>query len=438
MTQPFDVIIAGGGMAGCLAAARLRALCPGVSLKLIEKEPFLGGRARASRAKDETRAAVRGYGLNRLTPEAFELLAQTLKLNPEAPDLLDLAPRREERMGILAANEISEFAASEFFGLPAVKALGGMAAVREWKEHESYFSRLIDGDASETAIGQSFPAPKKGAIAAVLEAWSGYLGIADLWHAAGPALIARANAAASRRHLADWEKILAQLVSPSASDDAPKGTIETALGGTLLGANFENDQWTIKTDTGTIHSRALLVAMPPWSAITWLPKTLWPQAPLQMTLRMRPVTAVVLSETATKPLDLPETLFVPAEGVQILSHPETREITFQATLDYEMSLQAPNVVKAVRSLKRARKRLTQIFPESLSEGDHLAIIPGAWTQSTAQADRKMVERMGKGDYQDAHLAFCGDAYGPSWDGDANLTRSVLEATQKIATTFQRG
>ena len=49
----FDVIIAGGGLAGGLAAARIRLLAPEVRIGILEKQNQVGGRlARPDEASD--------------------------------------------------------------------------------------------------------------------------------------------------------------------------------------------------------------------------------------------------------------------------------------------------------------------------------------------------------------------------------------------------
>lgn len=422
MTQRFDVVIAGGGMAGCLTAARIAAARPGISIAVLEKESAIGGRARSARP------GSRGYGLHRVTPALFEFIAQSLKANPEAPDLHDMAPRREDRMGILAGSEIAAFDATDFFGPPGAKAVAGMVGLREWRDNESFFTRLGQEETADQALGQVWPLSRKGGASAALECWAGYLGVPDAWHASSAAVGNRAALTRSRYHVADWTAVLESLMTHAGQSTR----VEMMTGCSVLSAAKTDDGWKLRVEKGEIDAGALVVAMPPWPAIGWLPKPVWPQAPLYLTMRMRPVTAVVLSENLALPeLDVPDAFFVPAEGTQVMVNREAREVVFQATLDYEMSLQAPNVVKAVRALKRSRKRLNQLHPGAVSENDHLAIVPVAWPQSPAQSDRKTLERMGKSDFQDARLAFCGDAYGASYDGDENLIRSVVDACAAV-------
>jgi flavin-dependent dehydrogenase len=58
--QIYDIIVAGGGLSGCLAAARLAHAHPATRILLIEKEATLGGRLRSSQPE----LRLRGYGLS--------------------------------------------------------------------------------------------------------------------------------------------------------------------------------------------------------------------------------------------------------------------------------------------------------------------------------------------------------------------------------------
>ena len=133
--------------------------------------------------------------------------------------------------------------------------------------------------------------------------------------------------------------------------------------------------------------------------------------------------------------DLPDVTIVPAERVQIIRSGE-RELCFQATIDYELSLQAPAVIKAVKALKRARKKLQQIYPDTVSESGHVALLPVAWAQSPVHSDRRYLERLDKKSFQTPTLAFCGDAYGARYDGDANLIQSVFLASAAIGSNIE--
>ena len=129
---------------------------------------------------------------------------------------------------------------------------------------------------------------------------------------------------------------------------------------------------------------------------------------------------------------LPSTVLVPSEKVQVLI--ENSEICYQGTLHHEWSLQAPVVVKAVRRLKRARKKLHNSRPDLVTEGEHLALIPSGWTQPTTVSEFKWQEKLAKHDFQSKSLVFCGDAYGCHTQGDLNVIDSVVSGMTALSPT----
>ena len=99
----------------------------------------------------------------------------------------------------------------------------------------------------------------------------------------------------------------------------------------------------------------------------------------------------------------------------------------QATLNFELTLSAPEVVKAVKRLRRARKKLLAAVPELKVDGDHIALLPVAWGQPLAPNERKVMAKLADFKFQAKHLLFCGDAYGPHLEGDKNIIDSALKA-----------
>jgi hypothetical protein len=104
-----------------------------------------------------------------------------------------------------------------------------------------------------------------------------------------------------------------------------------------------------------------------------------------------------------------------------------------------MSMDAPNVVKAIKRLKRGKRKLEQNFPElKFSEMEHLALLPTAWPQSPQALDRRYVKTLTPEKLAtNEALYFCGDAYGPDYDGDLNLLRSVVNACDRILASQAR-
>ena len=108
-----------------------------------------------------------------------------------------------------------------------------------------------------------------------------------------------------------------------------------------------------------------------------------------MASKVKPVSAVTLTERIEKSAagDLPDIIMIPAEGVQAIRSSED-EITFQATIDFEISVQAPEVVKAVKRLRRARKKLLAARAGCMSENERIALVTVAWGQSAVVSETR--------------------------------------------------
>lgn len=447
--QVFDIIIAGGGLAGTLAAARLAKLAPGKKIALLEKDPALGGRLKATSLEDK----IYGYGLNAISDPLFELWNQTLKGDdPEAQDLSALVQRRQGDVGVLAGNKMGQIGIDLWFTPKGARVLGGYTAQKQWAEVEEIVRKgasakaedddeeeveAAEGEGEEAKakpegakahhFGHYWSKPRKVPAAVVLEHYGSAYGIPDVWSAAPQAIGERASQHSGRLHCGVWDDALKALT------ELPefKAAVSVFTSCRVVDAAKEGDDWVVEAEAGTYRAKTLVVAQSPWQAVGWLPRALWPTTLLQVALKTKPVSVVVLSEKLiAKDAVFPDVVLVPSEKVQIVRNGEN-EICFQCTIDYELSLQAPAVVKAVKQLKRARKKLQTLYPGLVTEGNHIALQPVAWAQSPLQSDRRWIEKAGKKSYNTKELAFVGDAYGTAYDGDQNLTRSLGAAVEAV-------
>lgn len=501
----FDIVIAGGGAAGILAAARLALALPQARIALLEKDPILGGRLRGTNRE----AQVFGYGLNAASDALYQFWRQTF-LEAEADSNVEFAAdRRQQRVGVLSGNKISEVEIDQWFTAKGARMLGGMVAAREWGDVEEALlqnkavtpettststkstrkgaSKAVelssdpDGaireteNAEEIEAAQATPkaakAQRKGASKAtkptddddsgpendgddvdeaentldqpvshlwkrnrkaasgeVLEHFASAFGIPDVWAASANALAERARYYASGLYAGNWDEAIRQLVDR----EWFKKSVTILVNTRVVTADFNHEVWTLATDAGSITGRSLIVAQPPWQAMAWLKRAQWPAQLLHVASKTKPVSVVVLSEYIETPeLSIPDVLIVPSERAQIVRN-GPKEIAFQATIDFELSMQAPAVVKAVRSLKRARKKLLNLYPGSISETGHIALIPVAWAQPPSQSEKRWLIRATKKPINSPTLAFCGDAYGDCYDGDANVIKSLLAACTAVS------
>lgn len=467
--ENFDVVVAGGGMAGVLAAARIALARPDLKLAILEREPVLGGRLRGVGSGSK---AVHGYGLNAASDALFHLWQRTIEAGDsiESPDDAAVAiptpvERRLSRIGVMAGGKIAEFPVDQWFTAKGARAMGGLAAAREWTEVEGIFragasaasgadllvEQVQDADGAEAdddenhesegepvdkaahgpslakAFAQVWPKTRKAASAVVLEHFALAFGIPDLWSATALAVMQRAHFHSGRLHTGIWDQAIQSLVNRPWFAQR----VAVMTGTRLVDAVRENNSWRLTTDLGVIGAKSLVVAQPPWQVLAWLRRPHWPPQLLQVATKTKPVSAVVLADRLRRDEpSLPDVLMIPSEGVQAIRS-GAGEICFQATIDYEMSLSAPAVVKAVRGAKRARKKLAAMFPDLIVEDNHIALLPVAWAQPLSPGERRWIARITSKKAMLPGIAFCGDAYGTSFDGDANLTASLAQAVDHV-------
>ena len=161
----------------------------------------------------------------------------------------------------------------------------------------------------------------------------------------------------------------------------------------------------------------------------WLPRRVVPPALAALLLHAKPTSAVVLTEHVIFRPDIPTMLLISSEGVRVMVSSD--EICYQVVLDFERSTESPEVVKAIRRLRRARRKLHALFLDLKAEGEHLALVPVAWSQSTKGAEARWFAGVTKAGYCSHNLAFCGDSYGTSGHDDENLIRSLLTACASL-------
>ncbi|MEY4631098.1 MAG: hypothetical protein RIQ81_1218 [Pseudomonadota bacterium] len=485
----YDVVIAGAGIAGALSALRL-VVGHGVSpmsvpdtgrplrILLIEKEEMPGGRLRSLAADEAGNQPAWGYGLNGVSRTLLDFWQQTMRADPESSwDPASFQAREQDTLGILSGSELNRIPLDQMLAGKGARALGGMAAARQWdhvttilsatcapgpmgapteaaaEDDDSAPQEAAAAEANEKIDQQSFAdawkESRKAPAAVVLEQYSPLLGITDIWSTPSEAFRQRAGYHTGPLKRGPWQVAIAQALQKYI--DA--GLVELSTGCRVMSASFDGKlpdparasgkgalaegSWKLVTSKGVFQTSRLVVAQPPWQAVTWLPKHFWPASLLAVTSKVKPVSAVTLTERLEKSAaaELPDLILIPAEGVQAVRSSDD-ELTFQAVIDYEISVQAPEVVKAVKRLKRARKKLLAACPGSMSENERIALVPVAWGQSASVTETRLIQRMAKTHISSANLAFCGDCYGASYIGDENVVKSVVSATNIIGQSLQ--
>lgn len=439
MTDPqshtdVDVLIAGAGLAGVLLAARLTALRPDLTILVLDSEPTPGGRAHTL-TPDESGAGPSQwtYGLGYLSEGLLNFWDQTLKQDPESQDLNSFISGRIETVGELSSGKVSTISLKDLSGIKGARLIGGLAAGRDWVDPCQLDAE--EKDISTKSFSEVWGKSRKSPASAVIEALAPIVGIPDIWNASATAFVQRFKSLCSGPYTGKWVQAAARTLEQASKN----GRVQFLGQAHVVQAHYTCDKWLIKTRVGNFSAASLAVAQPPWLALEWLGQAQWNPHVLHMTNRTRPSSVVILTEKLNlpRPAQLPDILWVAAEQVQVVTAFDG-SIVFQATLDYEFSMDHPMVVKAVRRLKRAKKRVDQLFPGLLSEKDHLALLPVAWAQSYSLADRRMLDKVDLQNHQCAKLTFVGDAYGSSYEGDNNIIKSVSAAAKVLSDKLPQG
>lgn len=424
--EHYDAVIAGGGLAGMMMAAKLRQAYPSKNLLILEKAEDIGGRLR----RHDKTACSWSSGLRGLSGELFQYWDKVMRLNAEGADLPMFQPREQRRLGVLLAGKVKEMDRCQAFSPEGAKVFAGAAAMRDWQN----VSELLEMEKKELKplqqnFASAFKGNKRSPAAVVLENLSKLWGVPDLWSCQTKVLLQLAAGQAQPSYTGDWEDAMHELLKGEGAQTTLK------LQCRVLAARFSEGQWLIETEQGQFTSEALVVAHSPWEAMQWLPKDHWPSALMGLITRTKPVSLVVLSETliSDSTEELPDIVLIPAEGVQALISSAT--ISFQATLDYELTMQAPAVVKAVKKLKRARKKFFDAFQDLQGKDEYLALLPVAWTHITQPNERRWAQKLEGDQWQSEHLVFCGDAYGAHYHGDLNFIHSCDQAYDMLRSSL---
>lgn len=428
-----DVLIAGAGIAGVLLASRLASLRPDLTILVVESESAPGGRARTHMTGQDAETFLSTYGLGYLSEGLLNFWDQTLKLDPEADDINAFINGRVETFGEMSSGKLSFISLKDLTSVKGARLIGGLAAGRDWADPTT----LDPGGKEPAAMTflELWGKGRKSPASAVIDALAPVVGIPDPWSASAQAFVQRFRSFCASSFSGKWVEAATKTLELASKT----GQVRFLGNAHVVQAQQAEGRWIIKTRLGTFSAASLAVAQPPWQALEWLAQSHWNSHVLQLANRTRPSSVVVLGDSmlGTRPENLPDVLWVAAEQVQVVVSAD-RSVAFQATLEYEYSMDHPMVVKAVRRLKRAKKRLVTMYPGLLSEKDHLALLPVAWAQSSSLSDRRWLEKIDTQNHQSTKLTFVGDSYGASYEGDNNIIKSVSAAAKLLWEKLPRG
>lgn len=414
-------------MSGLISSVQLSTKYPEKKLTLIEKDLEFGGKLRPANSDE----MLWSYGLSSVSEGLYNYIDQTFKLDPDAPDLGSMSISRQERLGVLSAGKVDEVLIKDLFSAVGARTIGGGAAARDWKNMDKVFSALEEGRRKDQTFSSLWSGTRKSPAAIAIEHLSRLYGFSDIWSSSSEALISRSAQFGSCRYDGCWGDAIDWFVQNLKSK--PQVSVNPEC--LIVGASFDESthKWTISTKQGQFICESLIVAQSPWEALDWLPKQFWPSELLATAIKTTPTSIVVLGEIYKGDLDLPNIILVPAESAQIVVTPN-KEIYYQATLDFELSMQAPDVIKALKRLKRARKKLHAVYNGIETTGDHMSLLPVAWPQATGLNDLKHSQRLAKCKLATGNLGFCGESYGDSLNGDENFVTSIVNTCASISTS----
>jgi len=404
----------GAGISGILTAARLHQAHPDCKIRLLEKEAHLGGRLTAQSIHQ------RPFPIFGMSRPLFQFVNQTLRQDPDHPDLetfVSLPPAEE--IGFLCGSELHLIPREKLLTESMLKLLAGPQVARQWPELQEWWTRQPVLSSEGEATTKKKPNEKIRSH----QALSVLFQLADsahIWNFGPEVWQDRAQALASGSIRGNWMPALSQL----------RGDIPLQLNTHVLSAKREHGHWKITTPQETIESRWLVVAQPPWSALDWLDRNEIPPAIFQRASKTQPVSTVLLSERLLKKDDrLPLMVFVPAQATSMLQ--TQGELTFYTHIDYETSLDALSVVKAIRRLRRAREKVRSQFSDLLCEGEYVALRTINSVAPHRSLERKICEKIQSTGFPESQISFCGEAYGYSSLPDEVLIRSVLAAVESF-------
>jgi protoporphyrinogen oxidase len=407
--QSYDVVIAGGGMSGILAAAFLASSRKDLKIHLLESENYFGGRLRSSHPE----VPRWGFGLNAISSELLAFFGETLKTLYPNWDMTNFFINECRQAAYCSGGKVHRFSYSDILKTAGVKAMGGRNAAREWEEFEAKFSELVSLHAHE-AVSKGLDMKRSGASGTILGEVSKALGTPDVWNS--PLELLKSKIDSLDLKVGYFDDLLESTVELLEND----GLITASRHCRVFDIKKGENGWVLHTEKGLFWAQDVIVAFNPWAAVQTMAREVMPVAVANMALKAKPVSLVVLSthiEAGEIDCDF---IMISSEAVQILRHGS--ELNLQATIDYEMSLDAPEVVKAVKRLKRAAKKLPQYFEGLKLKGEFLGLVSEAWALPTVAHDFKYIEKMGKPGHDGLH--FVGDAYGNSYNGDSNIISSV--------------
>ena len=405
--QYYDIIIAGAGIAATLAAKRIQHSSPDASVALIDKNPYICGKTRPTIWQKQQFS----YGMETLSEQLFEFLKNSWSSFPIEKNLTIATKKTEPSIGILSSGKMKQLLIRELLTEKGAKYLFGSTIKTEW---EQLYKEIYNPQNITKIIQRSKTSPVNSA----LKSFCQILGIPSSYHVSGKIIHDRYEYIKSDLYHNNWQYILEKFI-----DSKSPEKIVFHPNKKIVQAHREQNKWCVQTLEKKFTCRQLVIAQSPWESIEWLEKKEMPKCLLTLALKSKPISLVVLNKKVKKTADLPSKILVSSE--QVLISVTKNNLTFTAFIDYEHSTDALSVVKTIKRLKRACRKLDVIYNDLFEEEEHIALHPVGWAQCLGKQDYKLLTKLNDYNYYTPHLAFCGETYGSSYNPDKNIINSIL-------------
>jgi len=407
ITNQFEIAIVGASFSGCLAALRLASTHPHTKIAVIEKENSLCGRKRFTRWAEK----IWSVGNLNISDELFEFSKNILRSlgQDHALESTDKSSL-ETKVGVISQGKLAIFNREKILSQEFIKFLGGKEAVPRWTD----IWGKIDTQKELKSLSKILTFPKKGPFALVVDVIGRYLGFVDVSQVPTLAIKQAYDHCRAMQHLLDWEEVFSLAFRN-------QDNIEQRLECKVISGQYHDNFWRLQTQKGPINAKRIVISHSPWDVIEWLDKESLPPVLVQSVKRKNPASLVVLSTKIVGDWMGPNTLFIASEGVHVTMAYGVSNFT--VPIDYESSMRAPSVVKAIRKLRRAVKKLTKVFDKISFEQEHIALSTVGVNYSTLLSEPLVSSEEKK--LNQPHIGFCGSFYGSSFDPQKNILSSVL-------------
>ncbi|MDD9951313.1 MAG: NAD(P)-binding protein [Zetaproteobacteria bacterium] len=432
-----DVCVVGAGLAGVLTALRLAEACPQQKVVIWEQSSRVGGRARTTHGKDD----LSGVGFSLVTEEMFAFLRRTFQplLGTEGLTASLAVPVKSAM--VLHQQKFKSLSWSTYFSDVGLRTVSSGEVATIWRRLEQQMMAL-EVPQRDVPLAKIWSESKKHPALRAIEQWLHPLGFSgELLTWSVRALLERLEYSRALSWELSWDHLdvmLSDLEGSMANLQILRGTkLMKAIPAQTLG-------WKLVGPELQMDARYLVNATPPALMSDWLEMEWLPRPVMQQAIKVLPVSLVKLS------LDLPQLdeswsaeapNFCPAtwilvENVTFQLEGEGK-VSFKTWIDFEQSLDAPSVVKAVRRLRRAKEKLLRslglVDQGSSAQGrERIALVPvGPGHPATSLAARLGAYLELEQSLHGKYISFCGDMLGSSFSPDKNLMTSVVRVCDKV-------